>query len=228
MQLFTYILIVTLIGTPAPALAEQPLEVLQRGIEKGISILQDPQYQDVSRREEQAQKLWEVTLEIVDFKEFSRRVLASHWEKFTSRQKDEFVELIGEFLGRLNMPKLQSKYNGEKIFYVDQKMISKSRALVEIKVLWKNLEVPVTLRMKKNHGKWKVYDLAALGVSALSNYRAQLHQILQEKSPEDVIEIFKEKIREKEKKIEIEAEAWRPNDIGFRSRDSALKDANSS
>ena len=190
----------TLIGTPVPVLGEQPLEALQRGIDKGISVLEDPQYQDDSQRNEQAQKLWEITQEIFDFKEFSRQVLASHWKKFTSRQREEFVELIGEFLGKLNMRKLQDKYNGEKIFYVDQKLIGKSRALVEIKVLWKNLEVPVTLRMKKNHEKWKVYDLSALGISAVSSYRAQLHQILQEKSPEEVIEIFKEKIREIEEK----------------------------
>ena len=197
----------TLIGTPVPALAEQPLEALQRGIDQGISILEDPQYQDNSQWNEQAQKLWEVTREIFDFKEFSRRILASHWKKFSSRQREEFVELIGEFLGKLNMRKLQEKYNGEKIFYVDQKLISKSRALVEIKVLWKNLEVPVNLRMKKSHGKWKVYDLSALGISVVSSYRAQLHQILQEKSPQAVIEIFKEKIREKEKIIEVEEEA---------------------
>jgi ABC-type transporter MlaC component len=79
--------------------------------------------------------------------------------------------------------------------------------LVEIKVLWKNLEIPVKLRMKNKKGKWKVYDLSALGISAVSSYRAQLHQILQKKSPAEVIEIFKEKIREKEKIIEIEEEA---------------------
>ncbi len=72
--------------------------------------------------------------------------------------------------------------------------------MVEIKVLWKNLEVPVKLRMKSNYGKWKVYDLSALGISAVSSYRAQLHQVLQKKSPEEVIEIFKEKIREIEEK----------------------------
>ena len=197
----------SLITAPASALGEQPLEALQRGIDKGIRILEDPQYQDDSQRDEQAQKLWEITREIFDFKEFSRRVLASHWKKFTSRQREEFVELIGEFLGKLNLRKLQARYNGEKIFYVGQKLISKSRALVEIKVLWKNLEIPVKLRMKKNHGKWKVYDLSALGISAVGNYRAQLHQILQKKSPEEVIEIFREKMREKEKIIEIEEEA---------------------
>lgn len=200
MRIFIYIFILILFGAPALALGEQPLEALQRGIDKGISILEDPQYQDVSQKKEQAQKLWEITQEIFDFKEFSRRVLASHWNKFSSRQKEEFAALMGKFLGKLNLRKLQSRYNGEKILYTGQKLISKTRALVEIKVLWKNLEVPVKLRMKSNHGKWKVYDLSALGISAVSSYRAQLHQVLQEKSPEEVIEIFKEKIREIEEK----------------------------
>ena len=201
MKIFLYIFIITLITAPALALGEQPLEALQRGIDKGISVLEDPQYQDDSQKKEQAQKLWEVTQEIFDFKEFSRRVLASHWKKFTPRQRDEFVELMGELLGKPNLRKLQSRYNGEKVFYIDQKMIRESRALVEIKVLWKNLDVPVKLRMKKNRGKWKVYDLSSLGISAVSNYRAQLQQILQKKSPAEVIEIFRKKIR----KIEEEA-----------------------
>ena len=206
MQIFTYIFIITLFTAPDLASGEQPLEALQRGIDKVISVLEDPNYQDNSKKAEQAQRLWEATQEIFDFKEFSRRILASHWKKFIPRQRDEFVGLMGQFLGKLNMPRLQARYNGEKILYSEQKLISKTRALVEIKVLWKNLEVPVTLRMRSIHGKWKVYDFSALGVSAVGNYRAQIHQILQKKSPEEVIEIFKEKIREKEKKIEIEEE----------------------
>jgi phospholipid transport system substrate-binding protein len=201
MRIFLYIIIVILFGAPALALGEQPLEALQRGIDKGISVLEDPQYQDDSDKKEQAQKLWEVTQEIFDFKEFSRRVLTSHWKNFTSRQREEFVRLMGELLGKPNLRKLQSKYSGEKIFYTSQKLISKTRALVEIKVLWKNLEIPVKLRMKNIQGKWKVYDLSALGISAVGNYRAQLHKILQKKSPEEVIEIFKEKIREIEKDV---------------------------
>ncbi len=201
MHIYTYIFIITLIGTPVPALEEQPLKTLQRGIEEGIRVLADPQYQDPSRRKEQEQKLWELTLEYFDFKEFSRRVLASHWKKFTSPQRKEFIRLIGEFLGKLNMRKLQSRYKGEKVFFTDQVLINESTALVEINILWKKLDVPVTLRMKKKHGKWKVYDISALGVSAVGNYRAQIHQIMQKKSPEEVIEIFKEKIREKERNI---------------------------
>ena len=198
-RIFIYIAILILFQAPAAALGEQPLEALQRRIDKGISVLEDPQYQDSSQRKEQAQKFWEVTREFFDFKEFSRRVLAVHWKNFSTRQQEEFVELIGKFLGKSNLRKLQSRYNGERVFYIGQKIISKSKALVEIKVLWKDLEIPVKLRMKKKHGKWKVYDLSALGISAVSNYRAQIQQILQKKSPQEVIEIFKDKIREIEK-----------------------------
>ena len=204
MQIFVYFYIIALIGVPAAAQEQQPLEALQRGIDRVIGLLEDPNYQDESQRDEQAQRLWEATQEIFDFEEFSRRVLASHWKKFIPRQRNEFVGLMGEFLGKLNMPKLQARYNGERILYTEQKLISKTRALVEIKVLWKNLEVPVTLRMKSRHGRWKVYDFSALGISAVGNYRAQLNQILQKKSPEEVIEIFKEKIRTKEKMIALE------------------------
>jgi ABC-type transporter MlaC component len=207
MHIFVAIAIIILFPASTPALGEQPIEALQRGIDKGISILVDPHYQDPSRKQEQEQKLWDITQEYFDFTEFCRRVFASHWKKFTSPQRKEFIKLTGELLGKLNMRKLQTRYNGEKIFYIDQKIISKSKALVEIKVLWKNLEVPVTLRMKKSHGKWKVYDLTAFGVSVVANYRAQIHQLMQKKSPDEMIEIFKEKIREKEKKIEIEENA---------------------
>ena len=207
MQIFLYIAIIILFPAPVPALGEQPLDALQRGIDKGMSVLVDPQYQDPSRRQEQEQKLWEITQEFFDFTEFSRRVLASHWKNFTSPQRKEFIKLTSELLGKLNMRKLQTRYNGERIFFINQKIINKSRALVDINVLWKNLEVPVTLRMKKSHGKWKIYDLTAFGVSTVSNYRAQIHQIMQKKSPEEMIEIIKEKIREKEKKIEIEENA---------------------
>ncbi len=206
MQIFVYFYIIALIGVPAAALEEEPLEALQRGIDKVIGLLEDPNYQDDSLRDEQAQRLWEATQEIFDFEEFSRRVLASHWKKFIPRQRDEFVGLLGQFLGKLNMPKLQARYNGEKILYAQQKLISKTRALVEIKILWKNIEVPVTLRMRSRHGRWKVYDFSALGISAVGNYRAQLNHILQKKSPEEVIEIFKEKIRTKEKMIALEEE----------------------
>jgi ABC-type transporter MlaC component len=63
------------------------------------------------------------------------------------------------------------------------------------------VEVPVKLRMKKKLGTWKVYDLSALGISAVSNYRAQFKWILQNKTPDQAIADIKEKIRNLEEDI---------------------------
>ena len=201
MRIFAYIFLYLLVAMPSLSYADQPLEDLRRGVDQGIQILEDSRYEDASLKKIQQQKLWEVTQQIFDFREFSRRVLASHWKKFTPEQRSEFSQTFAEFLGKFYLGRVQNRYNGEKIFYVNQKLISKSRALVEIKVLWKNVEVPVELRMKKKHGTWKVYDLSALGVSAVSNYRAQFNWILQNETPDQVINTLKERIRHLESDV---------------------------
>jgi len=190
-----------IVAAPMVSFAGGPLEDLRRGVDRGILILEDPRYEDPALKKDQQQKLWEVTLQIFDFREFSRRVLASHWKKFTPQQRNDFSQTFAEFLGKFYLARVQKRYNGEKIFYVDQKLISQSRALVEIKVLWKNVEVPLELRMKKKHDTWKVYDLSALGISAVGNYRAQFNWILRNNTPDQVIETLKERIRQLERDV---------------------------
>jgi phospholipid transport system substrate-binding protein len=201
MRIFAYICLFFIIIAPSLSSAGQPLEDLRQGVDKGIRILEDTRYEDAALKKVQQQKLWEVTQQIFDFREFSRRVLAADWKRFTPQQRDEFSQTFAEFLGKFYLGRLQTQYNGEKIFYGDQKLISQSRALVEIRVLWKNVEVPVKLRMKKKHGTWKVYDLSALGVSAVANYRAQFHWILQSDTPDQVINTLKERIRHLERDV---------------------------
>ena len=195
MRILAYIYLISIVAVPVASYAGEPLEDLRQGVARGIQILEDPRYQDADLQKVQRQKLWEVTQQIFDFREFSRRVLASHWKKFTPDQRNAFSQAFAEFLGKFYLGRLQRRYNGEKVLYVGQKLISQSRARVEIKVLWKKVEVPVELRMIKTHGNWKVYDLSALGINAVSNYRAQFQRMLKNKTPGQVIEILEERIR---------------------------------
>ena len=194
MRKAVYVYILILCGIPSLSYGEQPLEALRRGIDEGIKILVDPQFADPARKKLQQKKLWEITRQIFDFEEFSRRVLASHWKSFTPRQRKEFVSVFGEFLGKFYLRKLQEKYNDESVIYLRQEMIDESKARVDIKVLWRNLEVPVEIRMKNRRGAWKAYDLNVLGISAVKNYRAQFKMILSNESPQQVIDKIKKKI----------------------------------
>lgn len=195
----TFIMILLLFAVlefPAQSFGEKPLEALQQGIDAGISILKDPRYQDPTRKDIAQQNLFEVTQQIFDFEEFSKRVLASNWKKFTRQQRKEFVDVFGKFLGKFYLGKLQEKYRDEKVIYLNQKIDSGTRALVNIRVLWRGLEVPVKIRMIKRNGMWKAYDVSVLGISALKNYRAQFKVILGKESPQQVIDRLKKKIAE--------------------------------
>jgi phospholipid transport system substrate-binding protein len=187
-----FILIFT--AAPAAAFAQDPLETLRQGIERGISVLEDPRFEDASRKPEQQQLLRELMQQYFDFREFSRNVLGRYWKKFSPPQKDEFVRVFSEFLGKLYLGRLQDRYNRERVNYLDQQLVGRSRALVKVEVLWRSVKVPVELRMTKRSGQWRVYDLSILGIDAVSNYRAQFKSILGHETPQQIIGRIKDKI----------------------------------
>ena len=189
-----------LIAIPALADGDQPIEALQRGFEAGFRVLKDPEFSDADRKEAQQQKLRIILEQLFDFRVFSKKVLASNWKNFTPPQREEFVRVFTEFLGKFYMGKLQEKYKDERLIYAGQEMISATRALVNIKVVWKGQKIPVDLRMIKRKGSWKVYDIQVLGISAVRNYRAQFQSILRKETPGQVIERLKQKIEQIEQK----------------------------
>ncbi len=187
-----------LVLTAIPSLADgdQPIEALQKGVEAGLRILEDPEYNETDRNDAQQQKLGIILQQLFDFREFSRRVLASNWKDFTPSQRKEFIRVFTEFLSKFYLGKLQEKYKDETLIYVGQELKSATRALVNIKVVWKGQKIPVDLRMIKRKGLWKVYDIQFLGISAVRNYRAQFQFILRKETPGQVIERLKQKIEQ--------------------------------
>jgi phospholipid transport system substrate-binding protein len=189
-----FLFLLAALEAPALSLDEQPLEALQQGIDASMKILKFPARKDPARKEIELQNLFEITRNIFDFEEFSRRVLASHWKEFTPGQRKEFVDVFSEFLGKFYLSKLQEKYNDEKVICLNQEIITTTRALIYIKVLLRSLEIPVKIRMIKRHETWKVYDLSVFGISAVMNYRAQFEMVLSKESPQQVIDRLKKKI----------------------------------
>jgi phospholipid transport system substrate-binding protein len=191
-----------LILTAIPALADGdgPIEALQKGVDEGLRILQDPKFKDAKQKDVQQQKLGILLKQLFDFHEFSRRVLASNWKKFTLPQKKEFVAVFEEFLSKFYLGKLQEKYKDETLIFVAEEFKTPTRALVNIQVVWKGQKVPVDLRMIKRKGLWKVYDIQLLGISAVRNYRAQFQAILRKDTPGQVIERLKQKIEQIDQK----------------------------
>ena len=200
MRSVVFVCLLFLAAIPALADGDGPIDTLQKGVDEGLRILQDPKFRDAKLKDVQQQKLGIILKQFFDFHEFSRRVLASHWKKFTLSQRKEFVAVFGEFLSKFYLGKLQEKYKDETLIFVGQELKTPTRALVNVQVVWKGQKVPVDLRMIKRKGLWKVYDIEFLGISAVRNYRAQFQSILRKETPGQVIERLKQKIEQIEQK----------------------------
>jgi phospholipid transport system substrate-binding protein len=194
------ICVLVVLSTPSVSHSEQPIDVLQKSINTGITILKDPQYQDTTEKDRQQEILCETAWEAFDFKEFSQRVLGSNWRNFSSSQRRQFINVFSEFLCKYYITRLQERYTDEEVNYLSQHPLAKSQALVKVNVLWKGVEVPVEVRMLKRNDTWKVYDIIVLGVSGVRNYRAQFQAILLEQSPTQVIGLIESRIKQEQKR----------------------------
>ena len=188
-----------LTAIPVLADADQPIEALRKNVEEGLRILKDPEFKSADRKEAQQQKLRIILEQVFDFREFSKRVLASHWQDFTPAQRKTFVAEFSDFLSRFYLGQIQKRYKDETLIYVEQQLTSSARAQVDVRVLWKGQKIPVDLLMIKRKGMWKVYDIRFFGFSAIRYYRAQFQFVLRKETPAQVIQRLKMKTEELEK-----------------------------
>ena len=184
------LLVVSLLMLATAAHGSQPMDDLKNSIDDGLRILQDPHYQPADRKALQQQHLRQVLYRDFDFAEFSKRVLADQWKLFTDAQRFEFVEVFSRFLADHYLARLQERYTDEKVVVRGQEISAPGRAVVKSGVIWMNREFPVEVRMHARSGKWKIYDVSVIGISAVQIYRAQFREIMRTHSPSQVIELI--------------------------------------
>jgi phospholipid transport system substrate-binding protein len=183
-----------LLLAPSTGHCQTPLEVLRFHIQSALEVLNDPAYADKSRQGLQQQELWRLLQSVFDFEEFSRRVLARNWQRLSPRQRGEFVDLFGRFLGRFYLSRLQRHYANETVDFIGQQRVGETEALVDIHVMWRNQLIPAQVRMVKRRGKWKACDVTVLGINAVSNYRAQFDAIFRRETAAEVLDRLREKL----------------------------------
>jgi phospholipid transport system substrate-binding protein len=176
-----------------PARAEQPGETLKRHIDEGLRILRHGA-SDEDRASLQA-RLEAELVKVFDFTEFSRRVLAAHWARFTPPQRAEFVDVFSQFLTRYYLVRLQQYYMDEKVVAVGQEIPAPGRAVVRLQVIWKNQGIPVEVRLLDRGAGWKAYDVSVVGIGAVQIYRAQFQEILSRQSPAETIDMIRQRLR---------------------------------
>jgi phospholipid transport system substrate-binding protein len=181
------------ITSPSSSLAGEPLDVVKERIDQIIELIQTQGYQDASG-EEKINMLLAVTEDLFNKEEISRRVLGIHWRKFTPEQQLTFIDLFAQFLERNYFKNITTySYENETVQYTDE-ILSGDKALVKTMVITRDKQIPVDYFLKKDNGQWMVYDARIEGVSLVRNYRSQFSNVLRTKSPEELLDMLRERV----------------------------------
>jgi phospholipid transport system substrate-binding protein len=127
--------------------------------------------------------------------EFSRRTMARNWAKLNTAQQAEFVVLFEQVLEKAYIDKILD-YSNEKVDFYKEDMTSDTKAEIQTKIVTSSKEVPIFYRVILKDGKWRVFDVVVENVSLVQNYRTQFNDILANKTPEQLLEILRKKVKE--------------------------------
>ena len=194
-RLFTHwcLLPVILLLLPLQAFAATARETVEEKVQQVVSTLGSPDFKQLSK-DDQIGEIRGIVNEIFDYNELSRRCLGRGWRKLNDAQRKEFVHLFSELLEKTYADRLLA-YTSEKINFGKETELKKGRVEVEsVIVTTDGKQVPLNYRLTDKSGQWRVYDVIIEGISMVQNYRSQFRDILAQKTPDDLLQVLREKV----------------------------------
>jgi phospholipid transport system substrate-binding protein len=177
-----------------PVYAGTPLEAVQTNVNKVLDVLRDPKLKGEPAKGTKKEKLEVIYEQMFDEVELSRRTLGGNWSKLNPAQQQEFTQLYRQILEKAYIDKILS-YTDEKIVFLKESLLSNDQAEVQTKVITASKEIPIFYRVILKDGTWKVYDVVVENVSLVQNYRSQFNSILAKKTPDQLLETLRTKVK---------------------------------
>lgn len=167
-----------------PVDAGEPTETLKRRVDRVVVLLASPG--------DHRAELRAIAEEIFDFEEMAQRALGPHWSARTPEERREFVPLFVDVLERAYLGRLESGRGGTVLYGGDS--VDGDGATVRTRIVTpQRTEIPVEYRMRRNDGRWRVYDVLVEGISLVSNYRSQFNSVIRSSSYDALVERLRSK-----------------------------------
>lgn len=192
------VMIMVLLAAPSPVRAGEPTDQIRSAIEKGITVVRDPNLQGTEKTKERRAKLREAVAPCFDFQEMAKRSLGIYWKDRSPSEREEFTLLYQELLENSYAGKIES-YQGEKILY-GKETADPPYAVVRTSIVtMKGEAIPVNYLLLLEGSRWRIYDVVIEGISLVNNYRSQFGSILQKSSFQELMRKLKATVGRQEK-----------------------------
>ena len=137
--------------------------------------------------------------EYVDFVELAKRSLGKEWEKLSKKQQDEFSSTMKNLLRASYAQKAIADNRSESKFEYGEEKIAGDEATVGTTLQSKTDTFPVTYKLYRSKGTWKIYDVITDDVSLVATYNDQFRQVIAKKGFSGLLTSLKAKREQLEK-----------------------------
>lgn len=156
-------------------------------------VLSDPALPEPKKKEIVAEEVSNA----FDFVELARRSLASHWDKLTTAQRNEFTGTLKQLVEISLLDKI--KPNKQYSVEVEEAKVEGGEAELPTLLATPSTipgdEVEVEFRLYENpRSGWLIYDLIIDEVSLLNNYRLQFNKVIREQSFDGLLSQMKRRL----------------------------------
>jgi len=120
-----------------------------------------------------------------DFQEAAQRALGREWWARTPAERDEFVALFADLLGRSVVARIASRASVRgslTIHYLSESVRGNTATILTTITSREGSALSVEYRMVARGQRWAVCDVAVDGISTVENYHAQFIRILRQSS----------------------------------------------
>lgn len=191
-QIVLIALLMCLYSFTSQASEELPGKIVKRTVDQVLSVLKDESLDEEKRKV----IIFKLVKERVNFKEMSRRILATNWNIASEEQKTEFISLFQEIL--LNTYWLRIKrYAGERVEYITVSSDKEGYATVDTIIVKAkdDIEIPISYRMKRFVNIWFAYDFTVERLSLVQSYRNEYRAIVKNFGLDGLLEQMKNEIK---------------------------------
>lgn len=173
------------------AAAGSPKAELSGSVDEVIRVLSQKSVDDESKRRQVAA----IVDKRFDFREMTKRVLATNWRSANREQRRAITKLFRELLSNTYWRRMAG-YKGEQVSYTNETIRDEIYATVNTAIATTNGPIPVDykLHFKKKKDQWMVYDVVIEQVSLVRNYRGEFYDIVKNKGIDGLIADLETKV----------------------------------
>jgi phospholipid transport system substrate-binding protein len=173
---------------PMTAAATAPTEELATTVDEVIKVLSDKNADDESKRH----RVTSIVDKRFDFREMTKRVVATNWRSASKDQRRQITRLFRELLSTTYWRRMAG-YKGEQVSYTGETVRDERYATVNTTIATASGPVPVDYKLHLKKDKWLVYDVVIEQVSLVRNYRGEFYDIVMNKGIDGLIAALEKK-----------------------------------